>query len=72
MSLRCPSCKNRIVQKSASEVHVRARGALVFRADGTCYAQCFFCRALVDLPLELTKADAPKLLVTVGDRPGKT
>jgi hypothetical protein len=55
-SFRCATCKNRIVQKSADGVHIRARGAIVIGPDGVAKAQCHFCRAEIVLPLELTKA----------------
>ena len=56
MSFRCDNCKNRFVQKSGDETHVRAQGRIIIKSDGTCIAQCLSCKAQIVLPLELSKA----------------
>jgi hypothetical protein len=61
MTLRCPQCRNRIVQKASDGVHIRSQGAIVFTPDGKCIAKCFFCKTLVELPMELQKAVLPEL-----------
>lgn len=55
-SYRCPNCKNRVVQKSGDETHVRADGKITIDGHGICHAQCFFCKAVIELPLELSKS----------------
>jgi hypothetical protein len=55
-AFRCQNCKNRIVQKSADGVSIRAQGKITIDGDGVCHAQCFFCKSDVVLPLELSKA----------------
>lgn len=57
-AFRCGNCKNRIVQKSADGVHIRAQGKITIDDAGVCHAQCFFCKSDVVLPLELSKAIA--------------
>ena len=57
-AVRCPQCKNRIVQKSAEGTRVRAEGAITFDPSGVCRAKCFFCKSEVVLPLELSKSAA--------------
>lgn len=65
--MRCPQCRNRIVQKSADSVRIRSHGAITFYPDGSCFAKCFFCKSDVELPLELTKAtsEEPEFVVEV-------
>lgn len=53
--MRCPHCKNRLLQKSGSRTRVRTQGPLVFDQDGVCRAQCFWCGEAVEIPLELRK-----------------
>ena len=72
MSVRCASCKNRLVQKAADGVHVRAGGALVFLPDGSCMTKCHFCKADVLLPVTLEKSavpEAPPLVIDVVRKP---
>lgn len=53
--MRCPNCKNRVLQKSGSQTRVRTQGPITFLPDGRCIAQCFWCKALVEIPLEIKK-----------------
>ena len=56
MSIRCPQCNRRIIEKSGDAFVVRAQGKMVFDESGACTAQCFFCKSPVSLPLELNKS----------------
>lgn len=69
MSLfRCENCKNRIVQKSGDGLSIRSQGRITIDASGICHAQCFFCKAHVVLPLELTKAVTEERFVIAAAR----
>lgn len=56
--LRCPHCRNSLVQKSEEgTTRVRASGAIEVDGSGRCTAQCYWCKAEVELPLQLRKAE---------------
>ena len=57
--LRCAQCKNKVLQKSDAGIRLRSKGPLLFQADGTCMAQCFWCGTEVTLPVRLT-VDVPQ------------
>jgi hypothetical protein len=54
--VRCPKCKNMLLQKSDRGTRVRTKGPLTFSQDGACRAQCYWCGEAVTVPLELRKA----------------
>lgn len=59
-AVRCAQCKRRLIEKAGDGVGsvIRANGKITIDDQGICRAQCFFCRAPVVLPLELTKSEA--------------
>jgi hypothetical protein len=63
--MRCPQCKNKVLQKSESGTKLRTKGAITFKADGTCEAQCYWCNTPVSIPVKLTEPvpDQPVLFV---------
>jgi len=50
--MRCSNCKNHILQRSGKRVRIRTHGPIVFE-DGVCKAKCYWCKAPVELPLEI-------------------
>lgn len=54
--MKCPKCKNSVLQKSDAGTRVRTKGPLVFSKSGICTAQCYWCGERVNIPLELRKA----------------
>lgn len=52
--MRCPNCRNKVLQKSGNRTRVRIKGAVTFEGD-LCKAQCYWCGGTVTLPLELSK-----------------
>lgn len=50
--MRCPHCKNHLLQKSGSRVRVRTQGPIEFD-DDRCRAKCYWCGSEVDLPLQI-------------------
>ena len=54
--MKCPRCKNMLLQKSEQGTRVRTKGPIVFGQNGTCTAQCYWCGEKVTVPLELKKA----------------
>ena len=54
--MKCPHCKNALLQKSDGGTKVRTKGPIVFSKDGTCSAQCYWCGDTVTIPIELRKA----------------
>ena len=55
--MRCPKCKNSILQKSNGETKIRTKGPMVFSKSGACTTKCFWCGEPVAVPLELRKAE---------------
>ena len=51
--MRCPSCKNRVLQKSGSTTKLRTKGPLFFTEDGECRTQCYWCKSEVTVPIEI-------------------
>ena len=52
--MRCPNCKSMLVYRRGDEIHIRADGKLLLKADG-CHCQCHFCKAEIIIPLEMQK-----------------
>lgn len=50
--MRCPKCKNHILQKSGSRTRLRTQGPIVFE-DGVCKAQCYWCKGEIEIPVEI-------------------
>jgi hypothetical protein len=66
--MRCPRCKNKLLQKSGTRTRVRTKGPLVFTEDGKCSAQCYWCGEPVAVPLELRKdlwVDSERYIIAV-------
>lgn len=59
---RCPRCKNAVLQKSKDGVRVRIRGPVVF-VDGQCMAPCYWCREIINLPLNLEKGAGETFII---------
>ena len=58
--MRCPQCRNKVLQKSDQGVRLRTKGAISFDAAGACTAQCYWCGTQVSIPIQLTKAIEPE------------
>ena len=54
----CTACRNRLVQKTADGVRFRIDGPVSVDEHGVCHARCYWCKADVELPLELSKSFA--------------
>lgn len=50
--MRCPNCKNKVIQQTGDTVRIRLRGAVELTGDG-CRAQCHWCKQPIELPLML-------------------
>lgn len=66
--MRCPHCRNKLLQKSSSDDSTRLRieGPVEFDKDGLCKSRCYWCKSEVTLPIDLRKADdevPPKLVL---------
>lgn len=51
--MRCPHCKNRILQKSGSTAKLRVDGPVTFTDDGLCKAKCYWCKRPVEVPIQI-------------------
>jgi hypothetical protein len=56
--MRCPSCSNKLLQKSGTHTRLRIRGIVEFDADGLCKAQCYWCRQDVTIPMVALRKSA--------------
>lgn len=54
--MKCPNCKNAVVQKSEDSYRIRLDGPMEVSSDGNVSAKCHWCKKKVDLPLELKKS----------------
>lgn len=54
--MRCPNCNNRVLQKSGNDTRVRTEGPITFDASGTARAKCYWCKSMVELPIEMKKS----------------
>lgn len=50
--VRC-ECGHKLVQVTAEGIKLRPRGAILIKADGTCTAQCYWCKRDTQLPLKI-------------------
>lgn len=51
--MRCPYCNNHVLQKSGDQIRLRTQGQIVFDEQGVCHAKCYWCKALVEIPIEI-------------------
>ena len=50
--MRCPKCKNHILQKSGSRTRLRTKGPIAFET-GVCKTQCYWCGGSIEIPVEI-------------------
>jgi hypothetical protein len=53
--MRCPKCRNRVLQKSGSQTRVRIQGAVLFDEEGLCKSQCYWCKEPITVPLKIAQ-----------------
>jgi len=51
--MRCPHCRNKVLQKSGAVTRLRTHGALTFSDSGMCKAKCYWCRNEVEIPVQI-------------------
>lgn len=51
--MRCPHCKNKVLQKSGTQTRVRVQGQITIDDQGVCRAQCYWCKSEIEIPLRL-------------------
>lgn len=51
--MRCPNCRNKVIQRSGREVKIRTKGKHVIDENSRYWAQCFWCGEDIELPLEI-------------------
>ncbi len=52
--MRCQQCGNHLVQRAGDQVRLRVEGPITFDQAGVCRGKCYWCKAVVALPLQLT------------------
>lgn len=50
--MRCPHCKNKLLQKSGDSTRLRTEGPIVF-TKAECRSKCYWCKADVTIPVTL-------------------
>lgn len=55
--MKCPRCKNSILQKGETVTRVRIKHPLLVSKSGVCTAKCFWCGERIVLPFEMRKAE---------------
>lgn len=56
--MKCPHCREKLLQKSGSQTRVRTDGPVIFDGE-RCQSRCYWCKADVTLPLQLSEQMAP-------------
>jgi uncharacterized protein YodC (DUF2158 family) len=51
--VRCPHCKNKVIQKVGDVTRIRTGGPVEIAADGRCTTLCHWCRAPIEIPLQV-------------------
>lgn len=51
--MRCPHCKNKLLQKSGSKTRLRTEGVHEWDEEGVCTAKCFWCKSMVEIPVQI-------------------
>lgn len=51
--MRCPNCKNHVLQKSGKRTRLRTQGPITFE-NGVCKALCYWCKAPIEIPIEIS------------------
>ena len=58
--MRCPNCKNKLLQRQNGSTRVRTQGPMLIKSDG-CYCQYFWCKSDVIIPLQVREGvDIPE------------
>jgi hypothetical protein len=57
--MRCPHCREKLLQKSGTQTKLRAGGPVVFDDEG-CSVRCFWCKSDVRLPVRLSWPEQDK------------
>lgn len=71
--MRCPSCKNKLLQKAGSHTRLRTEGVHEWDQDGVCRAKCYWCKALVEVPIQIQDGtDVPSERFVLGKGNSKT
>ena len=53
--MRCPNCKNKVLQKSGATTKLRTHGPLTFTEEGLCKTKCHWCKSEVEIPVQITE-----------------
>lgn len=70
--MRCPKCKNKVLQKSDAGTKLRVKGQVLFDKAGA-HAQCFWCGENVLLPIVLSvETEEPKRFILPPEHIQKT
>lgn len=67
--MRCPNCKNYVLQKSGAQTKIRIKGPLIFDEAGVCKASCHWCGNPVVVPLSVapgTKVNTERFVLADG------
>ena len=51
--MRCPSCKNKVIQKTGDVTRIRAGGPIEFMANGECHTKCHWCKGDIQIRVQL-------------------
>ena len=51
--MRCPKCKNKVIQKVGDVIRIRSDGPMEFTAGGECRTLCHWCKNPITLPIRL-------------------
>lgn len=55
--MKCPHCRNKVLQKSGTETRLRTTGPISFDAAGVAHSQCYWCKQPIEInELQLSKS----------------
>lgn len=61
-NLRCPRCKNHVLQKSEVKTKLRTKGPLVFEGE-VCKTQCYWCGEPIEIPIQIISTEKEKFII---------
>lgn len=64
--MRCPKCKESVIQLKKSEMQLRIKGAVILN-DAGLHSKCYWCGEGVTLPIEVKRVNVEPVFTFTPD-----